>query len=265
MAAIGFPLTGQVTSWGSGTDFVAKLITHNSAKSFTLNATGKQNDASILTSNFAAFVKSTKTVTGTIVCELATALDGYNGSVSGTGYFANLNAWEIAISRTLAEITPFGQSWAKFTPGMVSWNGSYSGFLDDTTAPDAPNLASDPASATFTVISGGTGKQLVGSIIRSGSAIVTNRQAVSTVSMNFQGTGALTTTGSSTAALWPTDASGTALSAVESKTLVLQTVTGLTISGVAYWNSIKITNRVGENVRVEIGFTYSDTVTGLSV
>jgi hypothetical protein len=265
MAIVGFPFTAAITSWGSGSDLVAKLITYNGPLDATVTADADLFDVTAMGSTFKSpGGKGRIAVKFTIDFQLATPQDGRLGLVTyGSG--VTFKSWDLNINREMGDITPFGQQFYKYIPGQVSWDGTIVGFSDDATW-YGPARAGEAASSTFTVISGGTGKQLVGSIVTKSSGKAIKRGSVVEDTYSFVGQGALTTTGSSTAALWAADGTGASLTALENtKTLVLQAATGQTLSGIAMWNSIKIKNAVGQNVGVSISGMFSDTVTGLTI
>lgn len=269
MAVQGFVTSGAVTSWGSGSDFVAKLLTGQGFKSFILRGTGLVNDATRFASTayFTSKVKATRGARGTMTAYLATPLDGLNGLVTyatNTSAAATLvNAWSMTLTRPVANITPFGNTWETYSVGYVNGTGSYSGWPDDTNPLSAAVLSAEPASATFQLISGGGGKQLAASIITNSldADVTVNQQP--THSYGFETTGAITTVGTSTAALWTADADGSLLSQLPVKTLTLTAYSGITYVGSAFWTAIRIDCRVGSPIMVSVDFVFTGAVTGL--
>lgn len=268
MANIGYVTTGAVTSWGSGSDFVAKLLSGQGFKSFQLTGTGIVNDATRYASTpyFTSKVKGTRGARVTMQAFLATPLDGLNGLVTYTSGFAPatlVNSWSMSLTRPVTNITPFGNVWETYSVGFVNGTGNFSGWPDDTTALSAAVLSAEPASATFQLISGGGGKQLAASIITNSlnSDFTANQQA--TMSYGFETTGAITTVGTSTAALWTADADGSLLSQLPVKTLTLTSLTGQTYVGSAFWTRIGIDCKVGSPIMVSVDAVFTGAVTGL--
>jgi hypothetical protein len=275
MAILGEPINAGVTSWGTGSDFVAKLLAGQCFNGLVWNGTGSTFDASCFgqTPNFTKEGTSLRDVKFTLEAHLATPQDGLLGLVTfGNGDALNLNGWDMNITRPLYDVTVFGSYWRQYKPGLVSWSGSYSGFIDDTTAVNGPLLTGLATNgfgdATFTILSGGaTGKALNGNINYTGTSGDIKRGKEATKSYNFKGSGALKTVGTvaGTDVLWTADATGALLSEVTSKTLVLTYNTAMTLSGTAFWSSIRINNKVGQPVKITVDGSFSDVVTGLDI
>jgi len=268
MAIIGIPLTGSVTSWGSGTDFVNRLVTMNLPKDFTLSHEGSTFDATgLAAATYMKTGKSLRSAKGSFTAHIKVPQDGRVGLVTyAAATVASLNSWNIDISREIAESTVFGDLWKRFTPGRVSWKGSYSGYQDDTTGPSLAIRTAEPAAAEFQVITGGAGRQLTGNIVTTSLSIPVKLGSIVTCEYGFEGDDKLVSVGTPTDnALWPADSTGALLAGKEEgKTLTLQTVTGQTISGKALWSSIKIANAVGSPVTLTVDFVFSETVSGLT-
>jgi hypothetical protein len=265
---LGEPVAAAVTSWGSGSDFVAKLTTYQSFEGIAFDAKGDTFDASFFggAANFTASGASLLGVDFSLEAQPVAFQDGYNGALTfATGDVLNITGWTMNISRPLYPGTPLGQQWIKYRPGLVTITGTIEGNFDGTVMPSRPLISTGWGSATFTVVSGGTGKQLAGSINYTQTSANLKRGANATKQYNYKASGALTTVGSATNCLWAADASGSILSGIEiDKALVLTTNTAMTLSGAAYWKSIAITNKTGSPVTVKVDGSFSDTVTGLA-
>jgi hypothetical protein len=269
MSILGEPIVGAATSWGTGSDYVAKLLSYQSFQGIAWQTTGGLADSSVFggPANFTTDVAGLRGAKFSLDAHLLVPQDGLNGLVTfASGDALNISGWEMTLQRPLYDVTTFGKTWQCYKPGLVSWSGSYEGFLDDTAAVNGPLLTAGAAAATFTVVAGGTGKQLAGNIQYSAtSGNVKRGGGAGSKSYNFKGIGALTTVGSSTNMLWPADGTGALVSELTAKTLVLTYNTSLALSGTAFWNSIRITNKTGQPVQIQIDGMYSDTVTGFTV
>lgn len=276
MAVLGFPLSGVITSWGSGSDFVAKLASYNAFDTFTLNLSGTTFDATPFATSYRATGKGLNTLT--------VSMDGFPKHPSGSipfmgqyglityasGYVANAFAWDLDIEREVAPVTGFLTSpsrWTTSAVGRVSWSGKYQCYRDDTTTPAGTNLTAESASASLTVVSGAGGRVFSGSIISNSVGIPVKVGSVVVDSYSFSGTGALVNTGTATVCCYPADADGSALAARETnKTLTLELVGSgsMPIAGTAQWTKISIKNKVDEPVRITVDTVFSGSVTGFS-
>jgi len=181
-----------VTSWGTG--FQNTLITAGTAPSkFNLKCKAGGIDVTRFvsggTATFERANKGLREIDFTIECQLASPQLGNSLSVAySSGYVANVKEFDISISADAKEATVSTGSqvlWRNFIPTIVRTKGSWSCFLDDTTGPSAVALAAEPASATFTLITGGTGKNLALNIITTDCDIAVSPADINTVKYNF--------------------------------------------------------------------------------
>ena len=116
-------------------------------------------------------------------------VNGTTGNVTfGTGYTTNVKAWRLNFRGAALDSSAFDTGAAKaFIPGQTEWAGSYDCFLDGTAVTVAPGAAA--AAATFTA---STGRTYAGSIIVTSVSPVVVIDGINQVTIDFQGTGALT-------------------------------------------------------------------------
>lgn len=115
------------------------------------------------------------------------AFSGKSGSVDcGSNWDTEVKSFTINIGQQALESTAFGDSWREFVVGLQDWSGSYTANLDTSTT---LTWLTSAATATFTASSGRT---YTGLIIVTGLNPAVNVDGVAEVTVNFQGTGALT-------------------------------------------------------------------------
>lgn len=246
-------LTGAVTSWGSSTtitDYLAKAGMR--ANQATVYLEGEDID----TTAFADIGVGTaiKGLVGAYAeweGHLFAPQHGATGLVTfAAGYTTNLNSYTIDVEGSEFQGTAFGASNQAWFPGGFKWGGSFSGFLDDTTALVAPQNASEPATGTFKIDERTTtDATLSGSIFTTRAQAGISPSALNTVSYNFRGSGALTASTPTTGVnVFPTGALAVAAPA----SLVITASTGRTFTGSAFWTRISLTVGVGQSVRMRV-------------
>lgn len=121
-------------------------------------------------------------------------LSGKSGSISvGGSQLLHCNEWELTYEGEAVDVTGMDDNGVKtFIPGLTSWSGNASGFLDSTQTLPTPCASIVNISLVDSRDTGGN--------TYSGSVIITQVTYSTTVdgsvkwSVNFQGTGALTIT-----------------------------------------------------------------------
>lgn len=131
--------------------------------------------------------------------------EGSNGSVKlldGTGTLTNVaqvRSWTISATRDTVETTSMSSSGVRtFVKGLETWSGSMEIVYDDSTSTEV-NAALNPS--TDTVITGEwypdnsvAGTKFAGTIIVTEFSVTATYDGITTASVSFQGTGAMTTT-----------------------------------------------------------------------
>ena len=114
---------------------------------------------------------------------------GFGGNVAFTnGYVANVRNWTVDYEADSLEITDFADAGvAQYVRGVKRWSGSYECVLDDTTVTVAPGAAA--AAMTLTINGSRT---LTGNGIATAVRYSVDTQGLAIVTVDFQGTGALT-------------------------------------------------------------------------
>lgn len=128
--------------------------------------------------------------------------EGSNGAVKlldGSGTLtavAQVRSWNISHSRDTVEDTSMGDSFRTHKKGLESWSGSMDIIFDDSVSSEV-NAAMNPS--TDTVITGEwfpdvsvVTTKFSGAIIVTEYAITTSYDGLTTASVSFTGTGALT-------------------------------------------------------------------------
>lgn len=247
-------ITGSVTSW-AGSAFNGSLLTGSRPAQFTLNMTGEDIDTTAFAdSGIQTHIKGLSSWAGQFTAQLAEPAIGNLGLVTfSAGYTTNLNAWSIqANQQSVGPVTAFAGTEHAYIPGTIDWGGTFSGFIDGTTALTAVGNSSEPASATFKFAEkGATDNTLSGSIFTTALNATVQPTAANAVSYSFRGSGALTQ--SSPSAGTPIFTAG-ALPLTAATSLVLTCSTGRTMTGSAFWTSISINCAVAQAVTVTVGF-----------
>ena len=271
MAVLGAPLGVSSISWGTSGDLVYQLCTYNKPVSFSYQANIATWDSTGLTDKFKSNGKGQKSVSFKMTFQLLTPQDGYKGLVTfSAGTVFNLKSYKLQIKKDIIK-SSFNNSveWMNHSAGLVSISGSWTGSTDDTTAgivPGSPIATSGGSTATFQILSGAGGKQIVSKIesTQRSEDIDPSKEAEYTYSF-IGGGGAITTTGTSVAALWAADTDGSRISAKEaSKTLTLTTTSGVALSGYAVWESVDIEAVPNKGITITVSGWFDGTVTGLT-
>jgi len=279
--AFTYGTTGLVTSWGSAS-FNSLLVGTNAAPaSFTFTAVGDSLDTTRFRSSspYAAYKRVTKglrSISGSFKSYInLTPRVGCTGLITNlinttsgsTVYDAFLNSYNISIKAAMQDTTRFNATcpeWREFTAGIVDWSGSASGYLDDATALPAPaqdNGLDATNLAIFQISSGGTGKQLKGKVLITNVNTDVNPSNIIPVKFDFVGDDNLETVGTA-AELW---GAGTyTVTTPISETLTLQTDTGGTYAGSAFWTSIDIKCKVDEPLEITVNWQGTGAWTGFT-
>lgn len=279
MAIIGEPINANLTSWAANSDTSSLpyyLSTYNSFHAIAWMAKGATLDTSVFgtTYPFTTDAASMLSIEFTLEAHLKTPQDGYLGLVTFSGgEVLNLNDWTAVISRPVHPVPVFGTQYMSYAPGLTSVAGTMAGFIDDTTAVKRPLLVAGWGNATFQVLTGGTGKQIVAPINYTQTKSDTKRGAPATKNYDWKASGAVTTVGSSTNMLWAADATGALLSDLNMAlgsgpagpaTILLTTNGSLALGGAAYWKQITVTCKLGSAVKVQVEGCFSGTPSTLT-
>jgi hypothetical protein len=203
-----------------------------------------------------SFLPALRTATVTIEAYSATPITGIVGSVSGTDYATNMFEWEMTISQAALDVTDFSAysatagltAWRSFAPGLQDWQGSYAGFVDDTTIITnitASSAAPSLAAATFTVSSGNT---LGGNILTRGGSVGISIGDRSVVRYEYRGSSDVAVVGS--ANVLPANATMVAMPAGSMTISAKNTSTVRTYIGSFIPTSFNIRVGVGELTRI---------------
>lgn len=250
-------------SW-AGTQHASLTDTGVEGREFTLNLAGEEFDTTIFgatgpTSN----IKGLRSGEGTYEALLKVPDQGAAGLVTFSGgTVINVMGWDMELNREEHETTIFNATvptWRTFLPGLWSWNGTFTGYLDDTTALTAPGNANEPATGTFRYQEkGATDSTLSGSIFTTAANVGASPRRVNSLDYTFRGSGALTqSTPSAGVGIFPNGAVGNEAA----QTLTLTASTGRTFTGSAFWRSISISCRMSNLVTIRVGFRFTGEVT----
>jgi hypothetical protein len=117
-----------------------------------------------------------------------------------TKTLANIDNWQLNVESDLPEVTAFstaGVSWRAYAPGLNSWSGSVSGFLDEVgdssgQAVILTNLLT-PATGTIKLyLDDSGGEDFYGNVYWKSVNVNVSVDSIEPVVFNFQGNGALT-------------------------------------------------------------------------
>lgn len=177
----------------------------------------------------------------------STAATGRCGQVTfANGYDDRVNAWTLALAAQAHETTEFASTcptWRSFMPGLVSWNGSFAGGIDDTNA----LVFGASGSATLRMSDeAGTDNTLAGSIFYTGVGPTINVGQVNQVSQTFRGSGALTTAGDT-----PLFAAG-AIGIPDDTEFVISADGSRTYTGRGFWTGINVSVAIGATIDVSV-------------
>lgn len=259
------PIVGitAAISWG-GTQHASLAGTGVEGQQFTLNNSAEEFDTTIFgATGPTSHIKGLVSGEGTINGLLKVPDHGAGGLVTfSAGTVINVTGWDMELTREEFDSTVFNATaptFKSYLPGLWTWNGSFSGYLDDTTAMTLPANSNEPATGTFKYQEkGGTDNTLSGSIFTTAANVSASPRQINSLDYNFQGSGALTqSTPSAGVGIFPNGAVGNEAA----QTLVLTASTGRTFTGSAFWKSISISCRMGGLVTVRVGFRYSGTIT----
>jgi len=155
------------------------LLSRQSVASFTLNFTGAEFDSTEFGSTSGIiprqWLPGLRSATVNLEAFSATPVLGVVGNATGMDYATNIFEWDMTLAQAVLDVTDFSitNAWRQFAPGLQDWQGSFSGFIDATTAIaniTAASASPTMAAATFTISSGNT---LAGNILtRGGGATV---------------------------------------------------------------------------------------------
>lgn len=205
-------LNGKVTSWDTTgsqpTDYSGLLDSMIAEADLTFNMEGSDEDVTV-------FGSSGVIATSSVPTPRAYSVDisGYfpNSPANGTkgditfssGYVAHAHSWNVDISWAEHDVTEFdgtGITDRLFIAGLASWSGSWTCYLDDTTAiSDITSGTGSAAQAIFQLVDHATQiEKLTGNIITTGASLTMTPAGVPTITYQFKGSGQLTANASAT-------------------------------------------------------------------
>ena len=244
-------ITGDITSWPTGTNaqLAGTGVTNRKA---TINLEAEEFDSTAFdTTGMSSFIKGLKS--WSVECEaLLKVIDhggGGNGLVTyAAGYTTNIKSWTMDIVRQSHDSTIFTDTVKTYAPGLISWGGTYDGFLDDTTVMTEPGNSSEPATGTFKYQEkGATDSSLAGSIFTTRGSATSDPGALNVVSYTYRGSSTLTqSTPSAGVGIF---AAG-AIANTVADTLTFTASTNRTFAGSAFWEKVSIKCGVGGLVTV---------------
>lgn len=122
------------------------------------------------------------------------AIAGFGGSVTiGSHVVAELGEWDLTADRDLLDTSVFGSSWKQQTYGQGNWSGKASGYWDMTDTLGQVVLQNDLLNGTtgsIQLTANGT-NNYTGTILIKEIAIKAQNNAIVTIDISFEGTGAL--------------------------------------------------------------------------
>lgn len=235
MAVLGGGQTGLVTSWGSPN---SQVLTGFGAMAYTLNPDMDSEDATL----FVASLTTGKNLKGLRMWSVnmtgsrPTPILGSGGglTISSGGYAINVTEWDLTLECRVLNATVMGSAataanWKEFKGGLITASGSFTAYVDDTTDLAMPTTGADPT-ITLTLASG-LSYAFAGHL--TGGPIEVSPEREQTVQYSFRNSGNVTTTG----ATLPT-AAGSNLVIPTPSSLVLQSHSGLTFTGDAFWRRL---------------------------
>lgn len=259
------PIVGitAAISWG-GTQHASLAGTGVEGRSFSLDIDAEDFDSTVFgatgpTSNIKGLVSGSGSIQGL----LKVPDHGAGGLVTfSAGTVLNVTGWDMEITREEFPSTVFNATAPtamSYLPGLFLWRGSFSGYLDETTAMTLPANANEPATGIFKYQEkGGTDSTLSGSIFTNKASIGASPRRVNSLDYSFVGSSTLTqSTPSSGVGIFPSGV----VANEGAQTLVLTASTGRTFTGSAFWKSIRISCRISQLVTVDIGFRFTGTIT----
>lgn len=123
------------------------------------------------------------------------AMAGKDGKIMvGEEVIGYIDNFSITVNAGTAETSAIGEAWKKFIQASRDWSGSFSGTLDydDTAQKQIIDDLLSNTDTTYTVeLKTNTNLTLTGSVIFSSVSITGSHGDKIAVSINFQGTGAL--------------------------------------------------------------------------
>lgn len=246
-----YPINGLVTSW-AGTQNTNLISTGNEPMSFTLDSDALEFDTTALSAaGIATFLKGLSQWRVTMRSRLKTAQTGDLGLVTHAGgYATNINRWDMAVEVAAFENTVFGATSRSYLPGKLSWGGTFSGFMDDTTVITMPGNGNEPATGTFKLReAGATDDTLSGSIFTTRLGVEISPENIAVASYGYRGSGTLT---NSTPSAGTTVFGTGAVARPTIGELVLTADTGYTLTGNAFWVAARIVMEVNGLSTVEL-------------
>lgn len=252
---IGYP--GSVT-WAGATNNAQLATTGAEPVEWRLNIRGDEYETTAFAGTGAqtTFIKGLTQWDGEFTATLKSPEHGALGLVTfAAGYTAQIMEWSIDIVRDAIDVTTFAATERAFLPGLCRINGSFRGFVDDTTSIThvGGSNASEPATGTFKYSErGATDGTLAGSIFTTSGDVDVNPGRAATVAYNWRMSGALTVSVPSTG-VSPLKTGTFDPTADVASAITLAADGTKTYSGSAFWKSINLRVAVGQMTTLRVG------------
>ena len=120
---------------------------------------------------------------------------GREGAVTiGGTDITEITSWSLDLTRDVIESTVMGDSARSYVPGLVSFSGSFDFMLDADAPPaqTAVDLDGSALSFGFEAVADDASATYTGSGLVTGKSVSAEIEGMVTVSVTFQGTGAIT-------------------------------------------------------------------------
>lgn len=266
---------GSVTSWGTGGNFYATLLSRIKPASISADISNPEQNITGLGEGTQSFIAGLGEATAEIqgFAFATPRLANQAAFAISSGYALHVDEWTLTLEAPLAECTPIRTSgtsptlqWREYCPSdAITWSVTANAGIDDATAISLPTLTTGSA-ATMTLTYGDdtTDNTLTGSAFLVGVNPQIARGALNRVSLSYRGTGSLTAAGTnsifgaftfSSVPLW--SEGGTAQGQ-----LVFTAAPGRTYTCAdTIWERITVTARMGQPIAVTIGVRVTGAVT----
>lgn len=224
---------------------------------FTINLDGQEFDTTAFAAlGISTYLKGLSGWSWSLTQRFKTASTGDLGLVTfAAGYTTNLNAWDLAVEVAALETTAFGATTRSYIPGKLSWGGSFSGYMDDTTPMTHVGNSSEPATGTFKLREAGTPDDtLSGSIFTTQGTGNVDPNSVASLSYTYRGSGDLTQSApqAGTTIFPVSGGASTVVARPTVNTLRLTAISGQYFEGSVFWTRVAVSVAVNQVATVEV-------------
>ncbi len=201
--------------------------------------------------------------TGSITCRSpATPQTGYSGSVAwATGtfdYATGIREWNLDLTCDEKLVTVFNGTGVvahAYIPLAWSWRGGFTGYHDDTTPPDLPDIPTNTLSTlTLMAVNTTVDDTLSGTAVVTQLGVDVGVDGTGDVAYSFEGTGGLTAAGTdfgiASTGIW----SSGSLVTPTAGSLVLTAASGRTYTGNAFPTGVSFRVGVDSGIETTIAF-----------